>query len=54
MNISELLMDGSMEDVNTVGEFLEKYGKNYHQSIDEDGFKKQLDYLEKTLMNSQP
>ena len=45
--------DGNQDifsDVCTVGEFLEKYGKNYRTEIDEEAFKKQLDYLENVII----
>jgi len=45
MNISELKIDNGLDDVSTVGEFLEKYAKNYPK-IDEEEFKKQLIRME--------
>jgi len=56
MNIAKLIignvkdedageMRSELSDICTVGEFLEKYGKNY-PAIDEEGLKKQLEYLD--------
>lgn len=57
MNINDLKIrnvgsEGVFSEVNTVGEFLDKYGKVYQHKIDEEAFKKQLDLLEKTLIDS--
>jgi len=49
-NISELKLEGLLDGVTTVGEFLEKYAGMY-PAMNEDEFKKQLDYLDKELLD---
>ncbi|MCM1339269.1 MAG: hypothetical protein NC191_06330 [Muribaculaceae bacterium] len=50
VNVNEDCNQDIFSDVCTVGEFLEKYGKNYRTEIDEEAFKEQLDYLENMLI----
>ncbi len=44
-DISQMKLEGLMDGINTVGEFLDKYS-NIYPSLNEEEFQKQLDYLE--------
>lgn len=44
-DITEMKLEGLMDGINTVGEFLDKYAGIYPY-LNEVEFKKQLDYLE--------
>lgn len=50
MNISDLKLEGLMDDVVTVGDFLEKYAGMY-PPVNEEDFKKKLESLEQEMLN---